>query len=383
MGHRCRVDGLLAGLGIDRSDHVLRHRFLVPQPLAIGAVERFEDAELARGYHRLAGLAVDRKIDEHPLVDVIEVPGVVFEMLVVPLQLPGVGIDGEGRVRVHRAVLGAGLGRQRPAHLGDPRIGLAGAVIDEVLVGVIAPGNPRRGAEPALQRQSVPGVVIGVAGMGDGVDPPQLLAGLGVMAGDEAAAGLGIAATGHALDHLAVDDEGAAGVAPALVPVGSGVVPHHLSGLGIERDDMGVRGGGDEIALIDRHVAAGKVLRAGDQPGREITLVFPDQVAGRRIERLDLVAEIEDVEHAVMDDRRRLGGAACERPAPCDLEVFHVGLVDLLQRAVAVAVIGAPPHQPVRCRWVAQHRIGDRRQVADGIGCLGLLRERRRAGEQQ
>ena len=285
--------------------------------------------------------------------------------------------------RIHRVVLGAGLRRQRAAHLGDPGIGLAGAVEDEVLVRVIAAGNPRRSTEAALHRQPVPGVVIGIAGMGDGIDPPQLLAGLGIVAGDEAATGLGIAATGHALDHLAVDDEGTAGIAPALIPVGRGMVPDHLAGLGVERDDMGVGRGGDEIALIDRHVAGGEVLRVGDQPGREIALVFPDQVAGRRIERLDLVAEIEDVEHAVMDDGRRLGGAAGERPAPRDLEIFHIGFVDLLQRAVAVAVIGAPPHQPVRRRRIAQHRIGDRRQVPDGIGRLGLLRERRCAGEQQ
>ena len=70
--------------GIDRRDDVLRHRLLVPQPLAVGAVERLDDAELAGGDHRLAGLAVDRQIDQQALVDVIEVPGVVLQMLVIP-----------------------------------------------------------------------------------------------------------------------------------------------------------------------------------------------------------------------------------------------------------------------------------------------------------
>jgi len=40
------------------------------------------------------------------------------------------------------------------------------------------------------------------------LNTPQLGAGLGIVPGDEAAAGLGVAAAGHALDHLAVHDEG-------------------------------------------------------------------------------------------------------------------------------------------------------------------------------
>ena len=105
MRDRRRVDGFFAGLRIDGGDDVLRHRLFVPQPFAVGAVERFDNAELAGGHHRLAGLAIDRQVDEQALIDVIEVPGVVLQMLVVPLQLPGLGIDGQRRVRVERIVL--------------------------------------------------------------------------------------------------------------------------------------------------------------------------------------------------------------------------------------------------------------------------------------
>ena len=202
--------------------------------------------------------------------------------------------------------------------------------------------------------------------MRDGVDAPQLGAGLDVVAGDEAAAGLGIAAAGHALDHLAVDDERAAGIAPALGPVGGGVIPHDLAGLGVERDDMGVRGGDDQLVVVDRHVALGQVVAAlGEQLRRQVALVFPDQVAGGGIERLDLVGVVEDEQHAVMHDRRRLGGAGGHRPRPGRLQVLDVVLVDLVERAVAPAVIGAPPHQPVRRRRIAQHRVGDRRHGRD------------------
>ena len=178
-------------------------------------------------------------------------------MLVVPFKLAGIRIDGEGRVRIHRIGLHAWLLGQGAAHFRDPRIGLAGAVEHQVLVGIVGAGNPCRGAESALQRQAVPGVVVRVAWMRDGVDAPQLGAGLDVVAGDEAAAGLGVAAAGHALDDLAVDDERAARIAPALGPIGGGVVPRDLAGLGVEGNDMGIRGRDDELVVVDRHVALG------------------------------------------------------------------------------------------------------------------------------
>jgi hypothetical protein len=56
---------------------------------------RLDDAKLAGGHDRLAGLAVDREIDQLPLVDVVEIPRIVLEMLVIPLELAGVRIDGE------------------------------------------------------------------------------------------------------------------------------------------------------------------------------------------------------------------------------------------------------------------------------------------------
>jgi hypothetical protein len=116
--------------------------------------------------------------------------------------------------------------------------------------------------------------------MRDSVDGPQLGASLGIVSGDEAAARLGIAAARHALDDLAVDDERAAGIAPALGPVGGGVVPHHLAGLGIERHDVSVVGGGDEIAVVNRKIAGREVATFGQNLRRQVALVFPDQVGG-------------------------------------------------------------------------------------------------------
>src|SRR5581483_8337899 len=70
-----------------------------------------------------------------------------------------------------------------------------------------------------------------------------------------------------------------------------------------------------------------------------------------------------------------------QRPGPAGAQILDVVLVDLIERAIAPAVVGPPPHQPVRWRRAAQHRIADRRQRGKGIG-FRRLRLRCRRGEQ-
>ena len=383
LGNDRRVECLLAGLGIDRGDHVLRHHLLVPEPFAIGAVDGFQNAELAGRHQRLAGLPVDRQVDEHALVDVVEVPGVVLQVLAVPAQFPGIGLDRQRGIRIERIVAEAFLLWRGAAHVGEPGIGLAGAVEHHVLLGIVAAGNPGRGTEAAFQRQAVPGNGVGIGLARDGVHAPLLLTGRRVVAGDIAAARLRVAATLHALHDRAAGDERAGGMAPAFGPVAGGVVPDDLAGLGVEREQVCVGGGDDQVALIDRHVAVGEIAAVGQHLGRQRALVFPDQVAGGAVERLHLVGIVEDVDDAVVRDRGHLGGTIGHRPGPGHLQVLHIVLVDLLERAVAVAVIGAPPHQPIAVRRIEQHLVGDGRQVPGRIGDLRLLRQHSGAREQQ
>src|ERR1700723_1982829 len=159
-------------------------------------------------------------------------------MLIIPLQLAGVGVDGEGGVGVEGVVVGAVLFRQQAADFGDVRIGLSDAQEKRVGIGIVAAGIPSRGAETLLQRQAVPAVAAGLAGLRDGVEAPELLAVVDVVAGDEAAARHGVAAAGHALHDDVRGHQWAAGVAPALLVVLGLVVPDHLAGLGVQRDDM-------------------------------------------------------------------------------------------------------------------------------------------------
>jgi hypothetical protein len=79
------------------------------------------------------------------------------------------------------------------------------------------------------------------------------------------------------------------------------------------------------------------------------------------VECLDDGAAVDE-HHAVMHQRRDLVHAHRQRPAPGRAQRADIRAVDLLQRAVALRIVAAPPDQPVLRRRTAQHLVGDRRQ---------------------
>ena len=146
MRYRVLIDGLLAGLWIDSRDNVLIHGFLVPEKFASGAIEHLNDAELTNRHERFAGRAINRQIDEDTFVRIIEIPGVGRQMLEVPLQLAGLGIEGKGGIRVKRIVLQAVFFGSQSVHFGDPGVGLADPEEKRFRLGVVAAGVPDRRA---------------------------------------------------------------------------------------------------------------------------------------------------------------------------------------------------------------------------------------------
>ena len=84
--------------------------------------------------------------------------------------------------------------------------------------------------------------------------------------------------------------------------------------------------------------------------------VFPDQIAGCRVERLNDAARIRQIHDAVVNERRGLIGAGIvHRPGPRELHLVDILLVDLCERAVAPVVVRPPPVQPVAGGRIAQH----------------------------
>src|SRR5262249_30654579 len=117
-------------------------------------------------------------------------------------------------------------------------------------LGVVGAGDPGRAA-PDLPGIVVlrPGLVALFAAGGDGVAPPQMLAGLGVPAVDEAAnAELGAGNAGH---QHAVRDQRRNRERKALLPFRRLRLPQLLAVFGVIRDDVSVERGAEDLAVVD------------------------------------------------------------------------------------------------------------------------------------
>src|SRR5262245_53427435 len=189
---------------------------------------------------KLAILAVDLGIDDLMFRDLIEIVGVVRSVLETPLDLAVTRAD---RKHTRRPLVVAGPIFRIPV---GP--GIADTLVDRVGLSIIGAGFPDRATAvlPALLAV-LPGLVAGLAGAGDSVGPPRLLAGVEVDALDESAdAEL---ATGDADNADVTDDQrrhrdrlGNGGIAdPGL--------PHHLASRLVEREQAPIERDRDHLVL--------------------------------------------------------------------------------------------------------------------------------------
>src|SRR5262249_40723306 len=207
-------------------------------------------------------------------------------------------IDGGDDRRLHRVVVErvargrlvvpdafAGLRPDRHDRVGEqvvplagarvPGRGVADAPINQAELGVVGPGHP--GAAAAGERRiAFPGLGAGLALGRDRPHPPEVLAGLGVVAFEQAAvAELG---AGNAHDHDAVDDERRAGHGVA-VAMGDRVrrldLPDRLAGLGVERDHAVVHQAANDHALVDAGAAIDDAAADDAQGLRRIFVLDP------------------------------------------------------------------------------------------------------------
>jgi hypothetical protein len=88
------------------------------------------------------------------------------------------------------------------------------------------------------------------------------------------------------------------------------------------------------------------------------------QIAGLAIERLHDAAGVVEEDRPVVRKRGRLiRSALVHGPDPLQLEILGVVARDLRQRAVTRGELIVPQHRPVTRRRVAQHLVGDAREV--------------------
>ena len=187
----------------------------------------------------------------------------------------------------------------------------------------------------------------------------------GVVRRDEATVRHEPRAAVDAVDDPPAGHERPAGVGIAVLVVGHAGLPDQRAGAAVERRDERVARAHEQLVAVDGQIAA---VRAAQRRGQR-PAVLPEQRAGGGVERLHHVARVGEIQHAVMDERRRLVAPVAHRPDPGELQPADVLARDLVQRAVAPPVVRSPVDQPVVRVGVAQHRVGDRGARGNGTDC--------------
>jgi hypothetical protein len=82
--------------------------------------------------------------------------------------------------------------------------------------------------------------------------------------------------------------------------------------------------------------------------------VFPDLIAVDRVDRQHTGTRAHHIHHALCDDRRGFRCAGRQAARPRHLELADVALVDLIERAEALLVVGPVDHQPVAGRRIGE-----------------------------
>ena len=289
----------------------------------------------------------------------------VGQVLVVPDDVPGVGIERQRRVVVQVLQVAPpqhelrGGRRNRRAH------------VDQVQLGIVARHHPGAHVAPVLERHAAPGFVARLAGRRHQPRAPQLRAGPRVVGRDDARLRPCLRDASAPGNDLAVGDDRAGRLMRRMhLVVDDPRLPRQPSGGGLQGEDVAVGARVDDQVAVDGEVAV-PLGKGRDDVLREIlgavAAVLPQQVAGDGVDGLDDVARVRHVHHAAVHQRRALLAARGKRARPDHAQLAHVVAVDLVERAVAPAVERPPPHQPVFRGGILEHGVGDRCKPIRGL----------------
>src|SRR5262245_2575903 len=304
----------------------------------------------------------------------VVVPVVVRDLLVVPLELAVVRVEGEHRRRVE-VVTGP---RTAPIII---RRGVCRAPVDEVQRRIVGAGHPAAAAAE-LPGVTAPALRIFL----DRVELPHLVSGGGLEAED-----LSLdrqLARRLSDDDLVLDGQRRAGeVAAALLRLEDLLLPDDLSSLLVERDHAPVQAAEIDAPVRDREAAVVGLEEQRVHHRIELRVEVPDFLARRRIEREDAIVGGDVVHDPV--DHERSGFQTLDNRArlmnPGHGKILDVVLVDLGERTVAGRIVAGVIHRVVvgvvvlqpaqtlrlprgeRRRNEEQHQHAQKRGATDGL----------------
>ena len=143
-----------------------------------GAIQHVEKSVAIAPQHQLARRALPIRVDQHGDLHRVVVVRIVRRELEMPFELAGIGIERDHGIGIE---IVAGALRGIPVGAG-----IAGAPVDQVQIRIVGTCDPDRAAA-VLPIVSAPAFVSGLAGSGNGIEPPGFLARFAVKSGDESA----------------------------------------------------------------------------------------------------------------------------------------------------------------------------------------------------
>ena len=267
------------------------------------------------------------------------------------------------------------------------RRGDGGSDIQHVELGIVARHHPRADVAALGIGNAAPGFIAGLPGSGNRTRAPQLLAGNGIVSGDDTAVGAKLVLASARGKDLAVGDDGPRGLLRwSLAIVDDTGFPVKFSGYFIQSKQKIVRAGIDDVVAEDRDIPVDTGHR--DELAEVfglLALVLPFEIACGGVDRLDVIAGVRHIHDAVVHQGRAFLNSGPHAAGPDHAEAGDIGARDLVERAVAPTVQSAAPHQPVSRIGILKHRAGDGLSGGRGwlSGCLDgeQRQEHKRSGE--
>ena len=178
---------------------------------------------------------------------------------------------------------------------------MRGAEVNEIQPGVIRSGDPDIAPSAAIGGHIPPAGVFGRARLRQRCRSPEFLAGLGVMAGNEAAILCKQLTAVNTTHDDTIGHNGPRAVGISLAIVGFLSAPAFFSGCRIDGYNGRVIGRQKEAVLPQCDIAGGPAKHPGGRG--ELVLIFPDQFTGCGLDRLNLIVSMGQ-EHDLVPHQR-------------------------------------------------------------------------------
>src|SRR5207247_10181495 len=241
------------------------------------------------------------------------------------------------------------------------RSGAARAVVDQIEFGIVGELTPYAGHPTLLEWGAGPCFVTRRSGGRDHLISPKPPSGSRVMTRDITTMARKLARS--ARDDYAVSDNRASRVPDLQVAATIGL-PDYFPAPSAQRDDDIVPAYEIYLVAIDGNASLALPQSVAHRRGwRPRVTILPHQVARRGVDRLYHVARITQIHYAVVNEGRGLVDAGLHGARPNQLQIFHIGFIDLVELTVATGLIIAPMDRPILGGGSPQCLVGHRNKI--------------------